>query len=182
MKFKGFKIGKSKENNGKEKAPETGATATKIAELEEQLNGRTDNLKKTEKQLKKLSGKLGDKENTEEIIAKPHGPIGELSVEPEDDLDVAALVVDEEDDVAAEGSAEKVKLVEVLGEPAPNPPAKKEVKVEAMGDSLDKLFSSDEEEENPLASLIRSLPDVDVNELVDDLKEIKDIIKDWQKK
>jgi hypothetical protein len=30
--------------------------------------------------------------------------------------------------------------------------------------------------------LIRSLPDVDVNELMDDLNEIKDIIKDWQKK
>jgi hypothetical protein len=182
MKFKGFKIGKSKEKNGDENATAGGATVTQIAELEEHLNGQTDNLKQTEKKLKKLSGKVGDTENTEDVIAKPHGPIGELSVEPEDDLAIEASTADEDVDVVPEESDEKVKLVEVTAETTTPPPAEKEEKVEATGDSLDKLFSDDEEEENPLASLIRSLPDVDVNELIDDLKEIKDIIKDWQKK
>ena len=31
-------------------------------------------------------------------------------------------------------------------------------------------------------NLIHSLPEVTINELEEDLKEIKDIIKDWQRK
>ncbi len=181
MKFKEILTGKSKEDKKKENAPADGATATQIAELEEHLNGRTDNLKQTEKRLKKLSGKVGDAENTEDIFARPHGPIGELSVEPEADLDITSITAGEDTDAVPEENAGEVKLVAVKAEAAP-PPVQKEVKVEAIGDSLDKLFSSDDEEENPLASLIRSLPEVDVNELMDDLQEIKGIIKDWQKK
>ena len=52
MKFKGFKMGKSKEKS--ENALAAGATATQIAEMGKQLKGRTNNLKQTEKQLKKL--------------------------------------------------------------------------------------------------------------------------------
>ena len=47
-------------------------------------------------------------------------------------------------------------------------------------DGFNNLFSNDEEEENPLANLINSLPDVTVQELLDDLQEIKEILKDWQ--
>jgi hypothetical protein len=49
-------------------------------------------------------------------------------------------------------------------------------------DSLSNLFNQDEEEENPLAALINSLPDVSAQELLDDLQEIKDIIRDGQRK
>ena len=60
---------------------------------------------------------------------------------------------------------------------------KKEEKKEAKpddADSLNNLFSSEEEEENPLAGLINSLPDVTARELMDDLAEIQRIIKEWK--
>jgi hypothetical protein len=59
---------------------------------------------------------------------------------------------------------------------------KKVAKGSMDAESLKALFDSHEEEENPLAKLINSLPDITVDELMDDLKEIKDIIRDWQKK
>jgi hypothetical protein len=179
MKFKGFKIGKSKE---KDEDVLSGAMATQIAEMENQLNGHTNNLKQTEKQLNKLSGKKGHPEGSEDII-RPHGPIGELTLDPEEDPDTADLPPAVENvDTTVKESAEAVKLVEVSAEKAPPPPAEKASKPQDIGESLNQLFSSDEEEENPLASLIRALPEVDVNELMDDLTEIKGIIKDWQKK
>jgi hypothetical protein len=181
MKLGGFKIGKTKAGNAKEIALSGSNAATQIAELEEQLNGRTNNLKQTEEQLKKLSGKGKHRKETDEIIAKPHGPIGELTLEPEENLVDLAAPVAEVPGVIPEAGAEKIKVVEVqVGAVAP-PPAK-EAKAESMGDSFNNLFKQDEEEENPLASLIHSLPDVDVHELIEDLNELKGIIKDWQKK
>lgn len=194
MKFPSFKIGKSKEKNEKENDRDKGATATQIAEMEEQLNDRTDNLKKTEKKLKKLSDKVSDvkkpkndkvgnvKESENDTVL-PHGPISELAIEPDDTSRDTAPTDEENSDATTDEDDEKVKVVEVMAEPAPPPEdKKKEAKAEDSADSFNKLFSDAEEEENPLANLIRSLPDVDINELMDDLKEINDIIKDWQKK
>jgi len=66
------------------------------------------------------------------------------------------------------------------------PVAKPEVKLDAKPDddidSLGKLFNQNEDDANPLANLISSLPDVSVRELIDDLNEIKRIIKEWQTK
>jgi hypothetical protein len=179
MIFKSFKFGKSKDK-GKGKLPAGDATATQIAELEEHLNDRTDNLKQTEKKLKRLSGKVSNLAEIEVTPIQPHGPIGELSIEPEDTLEG----VDEEENTGAtlEEGVEDVKLVEVPAESEPSPSAEKERKNDLDGDSLKALFTSEEEEENPLANLIHSLPDVTIDELTEDLKEIKDIIKDWQKK
>ena len=56
------------------------------------------------------------------------------------------------------------------------------VKSNLDADSLKALFTSEEKEVNPLVSLINSLPDITIDELMDDLKEIKGIIRDWQKK
>ncbi|OGO01391.1 MAG: hypothetical protein A2Y90_03705 [Chloroflexi bacterium RBG_13_52_12] len=112
---------------------------------------------------------------------KPHRPLVELS------LDAAAstdLITDEDVDTLPLGAEGDVKLVEVLPEAAAVPVEdKKEASNTAdIGASLSSLFQSDEEEENPLANLLKALPDVTATELMDDLKEIKDIIKDWQKK
>jgi TolA-binding protein len=177
MIFKGFKFGKSKD---KGKLPAGDATATQIAELEEQLNDQTDNLKQTEKKLKRLSGKVSTLAEIEVTPVQPHGPIEELSIESEDTLEG----IDEEENTGAalEEGVEDVKLVEVSAESEPSPSAEKKRKNDLDGDSLKALFTSEEEEENPLANLIHSLPDVTIDELTEDLKEIKDIIKDWQKK
>ena len=48
------------------------------------------------------------------------------------------------------------------------------------GNDLQSLFSQEEEEEHPLANLINFLPDVSVQELEDDIAEIKSIIQEWQ--
>ena len=65
-------------------------------------------------------------------------------------------------------------------EPASQPSAESGINLEDDSESLSNLFNDDEEEENPLEKLINSLPDVSTQELIDDLNEIKGIIKDWQ--
>ena len=51
---------------------------------------------------------------------------------------------------------------------------------EGGSDSLSDLFSDDEEEENPLAGLITSLPDVTATELLEDMKEVQVLLREWQ--
>jgi len=206
MRFMGLKIGKSTEKNENGNAGAKGSTATHAAGLEEQLNGRTNNLKQTAKQLKKLSDKVSSSEENEGISHKPHGPIAVLEVGAEDLLSGADIIRKSDIGDLPEEEGEEVKLVEVSAKAvtlpkseAANPPkaqAATPPKAEATtppkeekkpppedgSDSLNKLFSNDEEEENPLANLIRSLPDVTTEELIEDLNEIKAIIKDWQKK
>ena len=206
MRFMGFKLGKSTEKNENGNAGAKGSTATHATKLEEHLNGRTDNLKQTAKQLKKLSDKVSSSKENEGISHKPHGPIAVLEVRTEDIVSRADIIRESDIGDPPEEEGEVVKLVEVSAKAATlpkaeaaNPPKAQAVtppKAEATtppkeekkpspeegSDSLNKLFSNDEEEENPLANLIRSLPDVTTEELIDDLNEIKAIIKDWQKK
>jgi hypothetical protein len=209
MKFGGFKLGKSNEPKEKETVALDGRPAIQIAELEEQLSSKTNNLKQAEAKIKNLSGKSKSVKDVDDILVKPHGPIGELTLEPEVDLTDAAMIADEPIDGPLEIKTETIKLVELKAEPVPLPPAAKkaktepipppaakemkaapvplpavvkEAKVDLSNDSLNNLFSHDEEEENLLASLVRSLPDVAASELLDDIKEIKGIIEDWQKK
>ena len=178
--FKGFKFGKKKgTENTKQQAEKN---SKQISELEEQLKDRTDSLVETEKKLEKLSGKANDQIETDVTLERPHEPIGELSIEPED-----ALIGVDTDEVEAEeivvAKAEEKIPEEAQSELKPEQPMdKKDKKNPIDADSLKALFTSEEEDENPLASLINSLPDVPVDELNDDLKEIKDIIRDWQKK
>lgn len=172
MKFGMFKTGKEKETKS------GGAQAAQIAGLEEQLNGRTNNLKQTEAQLKKLSGK--GKNGKDNDAAKPHSPIGELTVEPEAKQAEEVLAAEGASGAPAVSVSDGIKMVEVKVNPNATP--EKEGKGDASGSSFSSLFAHDDEEENPMAALIRSLPEVDTNELMEDLKEIKDIIKDWQKK
>jgi hypothetical protein len=224
MKFGGFKLGKSSEPIEREKVALDGRPAIQIAELEGVLKNQTNNMKQTEAKLKNLSGKSKNGKDIDDIPARPHGPIGELTLEPEVDLSDVALIEEEEADGPSEITTETIKLVElktepipapavakkakaevvsppavvnkaktepvpspaavkeVKAEPVPPPAAAKEAKVDLSNDSINSLFSQDEEEENLLANLVRSLPDVAASELLDDIKEIKGIIEDWQKK
>ena len=50
---------------------------------------------------------------------------------------------------------------------------------EEDGDSISNLFSDDEEEENPLAGLITSLPDVTARELLDEVQEVEAMVRQW---
>ncbi|MBN1692499.1 MAG: hypothetical protein JW845_02980 [Dehalococcoidales bacterium] len=175
-----FKFGKNKKKE-KEGTPADAAASTDITGLEEQLKDRTDDLAQTEMKLKKLSGKIVELEETETSELQPHGPIGELSIEPEDSL--SGVDADEEEDTSAEPEEKPANAKAAETEPeskAATSTKKPDKQLDA--ESLKALFTSEEEEENPLAGLIISLPDVSVDELMDDLKEIKDIISDWQNK
>ncbi len=135
---------------------------------------------------------------------RPHAPLQELSLDAENTAaegtaagtDAAAV---EEPAAVAEEEGEAVKLVEVQPNPttasAPPPPASpppppipvnkdaaKKNDTMDLNTSIGNIFNDLEDETNPLSNLIKSLPDVAATELIDDLKEINDIIKDWQKK
>jgi hypothetical protein len=129
------------------------------------------------------------------IAVKPHAPLQELSLDGEQELDAVETPLTEEG--AAEESGETVKLVEVKVDPtaavspppppSPAAPAPKNAAGAKPADPLDisatinSVFTDVEDEENPLANLIKTLPEVAASELMDDLKEINDIIKDWKK-
>jgi TolA-binding protein len=180
MFFKKLKFGKNKKKE-KQGTPADASAPTDIAGLEEQLKDRTEDLAQTEMKLKDLSGKISKLEEIEASELQPHGPIGELSTVPEDSL--SGVDTDEEEDTSAEPEKKpaKAKVAEAEPESKPSTATKKPDK-QLDAESLKALFTSEEEEENPLAGLINSLPDVSVDELMDDLKEIKDIIRDWQNK
>ena len=174
MRFKSFKIGKSKEKPDRDTAEVSDALTTPIAGLEEQVDNKTKELEATEQELKELSDTAKDSEADKDAPPQPHGPLSELSVEPGDEL------IDEETDIGTLlGEAdEQVKVAEA--EAAAPAEAEKQPATEEENDSLDSLFSQEEEEANPLANLINSLPDVTAQELLDDLQEIKEIIREWQ--
>jgi hypothetical protein len=184
MRLKGFeslknlKIGKSKEKPDVETAEAGDTPSAQEAGLEEQLNHRTQDLVATEQQLKELSSTMNASEKDEETPPQPHGPLSELTVGPEDEQ------MDEEIDASALlGEAEEeVKIVEVgAGAAAPAEAEKEpaeELAKEEESDSFNSLFSQEEEEENPLAALINSLPDVTAQELLYDLQEIKEIMQE----
>jgi hypothetical protein len=183
--FKNFSIGKPKEKN------KTDRTAAE----EEPISGAPEIGDNKKEPGGDLSPELGDPADiilgANEVPVRPHGPAAELSVEPEEQDGEAGIKLDELDDDASIKLREAVKTGEVSAEkaaalkeaPVAAAPAPAEEKKEAKtddSDSLNNLFSTDEEEENPLASLIDSLPDVTVQELMEDLEEIQRIIKEWR--
>jgi hypothetical protein len=258
MRFKSFKINKSNDKPKKETVESGDTTATQVAGIEEKINKKTKNLKKAAQQLKGLSDMSKDFDE-DDIPARPHGPLGELRVEPEDRLldleaeaDISSLLEENDEEVTvievnagvavpmeadelrdeatataeadkvstkadakadgdkasteaifkaegdeasgeaatkAEAEAEEssakasapVEAEKPSAEAAAQAEAKKETKPADDNDSFNNLFSNEEEEVNPLANLINSLPDVTAQELFDDLKEIKEIIMERQK-
>jgi hypothetical protein len=186
MKLNPFNSGKPDKKN---KPLKSNVASSQIADLEKQLSGWTDNLKQTEQRLKKLSDKTdaidGVADTSDKAPAlddldiapvRPHGPMKELSLDSEESLNDGDTIEEGEE-------TEVVKMVEPKPDPVtPAAPAAKHEKPGNLSDSFKQLFADDEEDENPLANLVKSLPEVTVDELEEDLKEIKDIIKDWQRK
>ncbi len=118
---------------------------------------------------------------------KPHAPLQELTLDAETEAEAGDDIAVLDPAASAEEESEAINLVEVQPDPAadaePPPPAeaKKDDPLD-LSASISNIFTDPEDEENPLANLIKSLPEVAAAELIDDLKEINDIIKDWQKK
>jgi hypothetical protein len=196
--LKGFTLGKPKEKPAKDDAELKDIAADRIAKMENRIYGRTKDLEEKAKQLQGLSVK-SDKNG--DIPLGPHGPIGELSLEADEkpkDAVILAAAAESDEPEESEGEvklvevsavsapppvkASRVKPVEAITIPAKSPEKEKEIKLDDNNDSLGNLFSQNDEEVNPLANLINALPDVTAQELIDDLKEIKKIIKEWQPK
>lgn len=191
--IKDFSIGKFQVKHRKEKPPEKPAGAGKDGGLEEQIGVLTKTVKEATQKLKGGAAKGDPLSIDDDIPVRPHGPLLELTVDgPEGEADVIR-----ESELEPPVPLPPVKLAEVVVNPALKPkdgpkaatPAPvaplAEVKLEEKPDdfdSLNRLFNSDEEEENPLAALINSLPEVTAREIIDDLEEIKAIISGWQKK
>jgi hypothetical protein len=170
--FKGFTLGK-KEGPGRgpaRKVPAAGQTSV----MEDKINGQTADPDDLAQKIQELAASPGV-----EIDARPHGPVGELSIVPEELAgdDIAEIIPP----VPVVESQEEVKLVEmkVNQEPVPAPAPAAEPTVD-IGNSLSGLFTQDDEEENPLANLIKTLPDYTTTEIVEDLNEIKRIIQEWR--
>lgn len=192
MRFKSFQIGKSKEKpENDEEASDT--LVTQITNLEEQVSGKTQELEEAEHQLKELSNIVQVSEEVKGVPPKPHGPLGELTVEPEEqslnldeDTDTSTLVeeFDEEAPVVEVIKAESATTTEDQKEAEATAAAEpeKEASNNVEDDSLTSLFSQEEEEVNPLATLINSLPDVTPQELIEDLHELKEIMGEWQQR
>ena len=104
-----FKIGKTKEKPGNDTAEAGDALDTQITDIEKQISDRTKDLEAAKQQLRELGNMAKDSKNNEEPSPRPHGPLVELSVEPED------AEKEEETDVSISvGQPEEgVKLVEV---------------------------------------------------------------------
>jgi len=152
MKFGSFKIGKSKEKA----APQENEEEAIPQEI------------------------LDSQEDDSQV--RHNAPIQELSLEAEATEEGPDTITADEAEGIPEDSAEGVKMVEMQAEPAAAPAEAKEEEKMDLNASINSIFTNVEDEENPLANLVNSLPEVAATELIDDLKEISDIIKDWQKK
>jgi len=188
--LKSFKIGKSQEKPENDTAEADDMLTTQIADMEEQVNNKTKELEATEQELKELSDTAKVSEEDEDTPPKPHGPLDELTVTPEDELfdtgeetDVGALLGEADEGLKmVEVAAGAAAPAEASEEPAvAEAGAEKEPANEKEDDLINSLFSQEDEDVNPLANLINSLPDVTAQELLDDLGEIKEIIREWER-
>jgi nitrate/nitrite-specific signal transduction histidine kinase len=204
MRFKSFQIGKSKDKPEND-AEDNDTLVTQITNLEEQVSGKTQELEEAEQQLKELSSIMQESEATKGASSQAHGPLDELTIEPGDqslnlgeDTDDSNLIeeFDEEtpvvevikaeslavteDQKEAEATASTEDQKEAQATASTEAEAEKEASDQAEDDSLSSLFSQEEEEVNPLASLIGSLPDVTPQELLEDLNEVKEIMGEWR--
>ena len=174
-------------------------TAEQIAEMKKRLADRTHDLEAAQTKINDLNSLDDEEEGNESEPVGPHPPLEELTVDKlgdddDDDFEMDTpagdgspiQVVDMTPQPETEVKVETVNLEslkedeEETDEAAPAESDDKAATDENSDDSINNLFSEDEEEENPLANLISFLPDVTVQELVDDIEEIQGIIKEWQ--
>ena len=151
---------------------------TQISNLEELVTERTKNLENAKEELSQLvnasesSGEDKKEAEAQEEAARPHRPRGELVVEPEGEV-----VIEEENlEISVEKADEQGEKQEQGGE------QEKESGQEMEGgdDSLSNLFNQDEEEVNPLAGLISSLPEITAEELLNEARAIEATLSEEQ--
>jgi hypothetical protein len=194
--FKNLSIGKLRDRDRKAPSGVKDEPAPEITEIEDKIKEKTGDDARGGERTQETSPQAKITPGADDIHVRPHGPAAELTVEPEDPKQDIDLTLDELDDnsISLGGEIKISEVGESVSTPKEGPaadvpdPAVPEVKLEDTeksqpdenNDSLNNLFSDQEEEENPLASLVAALPDVTVQELMDDLEEIKRIIREWK--
>jgi ribosomal protein L12E/L44/L45/RPP1/RPP2 len=201
--FDKLSLGNLKEKRKKEPPAEIDEQALELKEDKTEAHGKNKHKGKADKHAQHPEEAITLP--TDVTPVRPHGPAAELTLEEEEPQETAGITLDEVEINDSTKLGEEVKIKEVTAvKPAAAPasaaaniavavtaaaPAaenktenKEETKEEKSqdADSLNNLFNTEEEEENPLASLINSLPDVSVREIMDDLAEIQRIIKEWR--
>ena len=202
--IKGFGLGKTKDTSD-----EKPAEVAKVVQMKDTLDANTKSLEENEQKLaslitdNELNSKTGPHGPIGELTLDTENADAEQEIDDEvmsvgdsePIIKVVEMTKKEEpikgfvtDVVSDSPEKAKSKVMEKPESPSGTSGVKTEpasgildAKPNIADDSLGNLFSSQEEEVNPLANLINSLPDVTVQELVDDLNEIRGIINEWQK-
>jgi len=163
------------ENNAEGENREDGATeaqdpfVTQITNLEGLVNKRTRDLQEAQEQLEQLSGTAqdsgedGGEVKAEKLFTQPNQPKEELVVQPEE----KTADVGKEPDSLLEEAGEKGEEEEQGSD---------EQEGKEQDDSMSNLFSQEEEEENPLESLLSSLPDITASELLAEAQELTEMM------
>lgn len=195
--FKGLPGSKPKEKDAESGVIIEGTTAEQLAEMQKRLDSRKKNMEDATRQIMGLAA-IPDIDIDDEALIGPHGPILELTVEdiPDDDEDLLGPIDEATTKTGAPqlielttaetpSSEEDSELKAMMDVPVHNSEENEEEGEAAdeksdLSDSFSDLFGNDEDEEDPLANLIKNLPDVSAQELLDDIEEIKGIIQEWQ--
>ena len=140
-----------------EAAPAGDTLVTEIAEMGDRVNQRAKDLETTEVELRDLAKSAENAEGDEvqlQDVFQTNQTGSETSEEsPDVDEDLSLLLGKSDDEESEE-------------------------KVEGLGDSLSDLFGQEEEEVNLLVGLVASLPDVTAKALLDELLEVKEIMRE----
>ncbi|MDD4858705.1 MAG: hypothetical protein PHR56_00655 [Dehalococcoidales bacterium] len=147
-----------------------------IESLEELVARRTQGLKEAQQQLSQLTTEAAPKEGKEDpkvdaLFTQPAPPVEAAKLEETvlKTVDLNSLLKTE------------TPPVEVKAAPAVEKVVAEKKPEEIMSDSLADLFNQEDEKENPLAGLIRSLPVVSAGELLNEAKEVSTIIREWRR-
>ena len=157
---------KQKGKQSKEAGSNEEILVSQLANLEEMVTKRAQELEEAKQQLKSLYHAPGadekDAEATaEEMLTRPN-QAGDKPAKP------AEETAGEDKEKAAESLLEKV-----------NDAGTAEAEDEKTDGDSDDFFGDIEEEESSLAGLIASLPEVTADELLRDAEEIKILVQDW---
>jgi len=190
MRFKISKFTKTHEIPEEEPVQDENATFTEVVGMEEKIINKTRELQDAAKQLKGLYDSAISTEEDEDDTPVLHGPLIELTVEPVENL--VDLDAETEASRSIDTSEKEQKIIVVaLSNKKPvkaTNKRKKEIKnkqgeatkqddmPQRGNDESGNFFSAVEEEPNPLANLIKTLPEVSTQEILNELEEIKEII------
>jgi len=152
---------------GQEAAPAGDTLVTEIAEMGDRVNQRAKDLEMTEVELRDLARSAENAEGDEvqlQDVFQTNQPRSEPASSPGEE---------------SSGGGEDLSSVFGKGdEEEKEEKDEEEEKDEDLNDSLSNLFDQEEEEVNPLLGLVASLPDVTAQALLDELLEVKEIMRE----